>query len=299
MNRTLAIAAVCLAFASAPALADRIVALAPLSTLGAEDTSAATRKLAAQIEQALASVPGTKVLGAAAVSDAIARAKKPQLRACEGDTACVVELGRLVGAQIVVTGEVGGLGDSRVVYLGAVDVTTGKDLRATTLALGANDDPAGAAVRLLDPDRYRGTIHFAIDAKGATVFVNGTKVTPSATGDVVLPVGTQAIRVTHPEYHDFVRFVEVPYGRTVELPVGLQQYPIVEKSVRGLPIGGARVEEAEVPVWRRWYVAGPAAIAASIVAGVVFYVIARDGYPDCKMGVCTCHVVGGGPCTTP
>jgi len=297
MRLALVLAAVCAA--SSPALADRVVALAPLSTLGAEDTSAATKKLAAEIEQALATVPGTKVIAAAQVSDAITRAKKPQLKACEGDTACIVELGKLVGAQVVVTGEVGGLGDSRVVYLGAVDVATGKDVRATTLAIGANDDPAGAAVRLLDPDRYRGTIHFAIDARGASVFVNGTRVTPAANGDVVLPVGTQAIRVTHPEYHDFVRFVDVPYGRTVELPVGLQQYPIVEKSVRGLPIGGARVEEAEVPVWRRWYVAGPAAIAASIVVGVLFYEYAKGGYPDCKMGVCACHVVGGGPCTNP
>jgi len=278
------------------AAADRVVALAPLSTLGAEDTSAASKKLAAEIEQGLAAVPGTKVIGAAQVSEAIAKAKKPQLKACEGDAACVVELGRVVGAQIVVTGEVGGLGDSRVVYLGATDIATGKELRATTLAIGATDaagGAAGAAMRLLDPDKYRGTVRFAIDAPGASVFVNGTKVALAANGDVVLPVGTQAVRVTHPEYHDFVRFVEVPYGHTLELPVGMKQYPIVEKSVRGLPIGGERIERTEVPLWRRWYVAGPAVVVLGIIAGAFAYREAVNAYPQCtSSSMCMPHQVG-------
>ena len=43
----------------------RVVALAPFSTLGAEDRSASTRKLLGQIEQALAALPQTKVVTAA------------------------------------------------------------------------------------------------------------------------------------------------------------------------------------------------------------------------------------------
>ena len=84
----------------------------------------------------------------------------------------------------MIDGEVGGLGEAKVVYLGATDVATAKELRSTTLAIGAKDDdgggPTGAAVRLLDPDRYRGTLHFTIDVTGATVYVNGSKVKLSA-----------------------------------------------------------------------------------------------------------------------
>ena len=58
----------------------------------------------------------------------------------------------------------------------------------------------GAAVRLLDPDKYRGTVHFAIDVTNASVFVNGTKSSLTPKGELSLPVGTQAVRVTHPEY---------------------------------------------------------------------------------------------------
>ncbi|MGE5185566.1 MAG: PEGA domain-containing protein [Acidobacteriota bacterium] len=280
--------------ATGVAQADRVVALAPLSTLGAEDKSAATRQLTQAIEHALGSLQNTKVIGAAQVAAAADKARRPQLKTCEDDAACVTELGKLVGANIVVTGEVGGLGESRVVYLGATDVTTGKVLRSTTLAVGGKSadqaGPMGAAVRLLDPDKYRGTVHLAIDVSGATVYVNGSRVTLSGKGELALPVGTQAIRVTHPEYHDFVRFVDVPFNRTAEVQVPLQQYPIIEKDVKGLPTSRDKIDYIEPPLWRRWYVAGPAALALAITGGIIAAHFATS-FPSAP-----CHQVGGGGC---
>jgi len=197
--------------------ADRVVAITPLSTLGAEDKSTESRKLLGQIEQAFAALPATTVVTAQMVSAAIDKAKKPQLKQCEGDSACLTELGKLVGASLVVTGEVGGLGDSRVVYLKATDVGAARELRSTTLAVGAQqggDSAAGAAVRLLDPDRYRGNVKFNFDVQGATVLVNGTKVQLPATKEPALPVGPHAVTVTHPQYPNFVKVVAIAYGRT-------------------------------------------------------------------------------------
>ncbi|HEY0481332.1 MAG TPA: PEGA domain-containing protein [Kofleriaceae bacterium] len=297
MLKTLAIVAALTAVAHA----ERVVAIAPLSTLGAEDTSPATRKLIGQIEAAVAGLPGTRVVRAQQVSDAIKKAKRPQLRACEGDTACLAELAGLVGAQIVISGEVGGLGDSKVVYLAATE--NGKELRSTTLAFGAAgpagaaspagaaapagaDDgggPRGAAVRLLDPDGYRGTLRFAIDVTGATVYVNGSKVPLSPRGELTLPVGTQAVRVTHPEYHDFVRFIDVDFGKTTDVPVGMQQYPIVRHDLAGKPINRDQIEYVDPPLWRRWYVVGPAAVGLAILAGVIVGYAVHD-FPsgDCR-----------------
>ena len=143
---------------------ERVVAVAPLSTLGSEDKSATTKKILGQIEQAVASL-GDKVIPAAQVTAAIDKAKKPQLKACEGDEACLGELGKLVGAKVVISGEVGGLGDSKVIYLGATDVATAKEMRSTTLTLTAkegagtdNGGAQGAAIQLLDPDKYSGTL---------------------------------------------------------------------------------------------------------------------------------------------
>ena len=295
MTRAALVIAALAALAPA-ARAQRVVALAPLSTLGAVDKSAATRQLSTELEQAIAHLPGTTIVPVEQVSAAIAHAKKPALAVCEGDAECLTALGKLVGAQVVVTGEVGGLGESRVVYLGATDVATGKELGSTTLAMGAHDDgggPTGAIVRLLDPQHYVGTLHFTIDARGARVFVNGSlqRLTPG--GDLVLPVGTQAVRVTHPEYHDFVKFVDVAYGQRTEVAVGLHQYPIVEHSVRAKPLNPDHIIYHDPPVWRRWYVTGPAAVAVGFVVGAIVYAATanRVHYDRCT------QLGGGGPCS--
>ncbi len=279
--------------ASTAAAADRVVALAPLSVLGAEDTSAATKKLTGQIEAALGALPGTKIVPAAQVAEAIKKAKRPQLKACERDSACLAELGKLVGAQIVIDGEVGGLGESKVVYLGATDVGTAKELRSTTLSVGTKEDaggPSGAAVRLLDPDKYRGSLHFVVDVSGATIYVNGSKTPLSPKNDITLPVGTQAVRVTHPEYHDFVRFIDVGYGKTTDVAVGMQQYPIIQHDIAGRPTNSDRIEYIQPPLWRRWYVVAPAALGLTIVTAIIVSNLANN-FPDGP-----CRRVGGGPC---
>ena len=278
---------------SLPAHADRVVAVAPLSTLGAEDKSTATKKLTTQIEQAIATLPGTRVISAQQVLEAIAKAKKPQLKVCEGDAACVAEVGKLVGAQLVVSGEVGGLGTSQVVYLKATEVTTAKEVRSTTLSIGTQEEgggPMGATIRLLDPDKYRGVVHFAIDVTNASVFVNGARSQLSQKGELALPVGTQAVRVTHPEYHDFVKFIDVGYGKTTEVPVGMQQYPMIEQNVKARPTNLDHIEYVDPPVWRRWYVVGPAATALAVIVGILAYRHAHHFGGD------NCRLVGGDPC---
>jgi hypothetical protein len=293
----LRLAALLLVLGELVAHADRTIAVAPLSTLGAEDKSAATKKMLADIEHAIAGLPGNKVVAAAQVAQAIDRAKKPQLKACEGDAACLAELGKLVGADVVVTGEVGGLGDSRVIYLGATDVASAKELRSTTYTLGATDDgggAGGAAIRLLDPDHYRGTLRFAIDVPDTSVFVNGTKVTLSAKGELALPVGTHAVRITQREYHDFIKFIDVPYAKTIDVPVRMQEYPIVEHDVKAKPTSRDRVVYIQPPLWRRPYIAGPAIAVLAIVVGIITYEIItpRVGKPE------ECRPLGGStvPC---
>jgi hypothetical protein len=228
------------------------------------------------------------------VGDAIKRAKKPQLRVCERDPGCLAELGKLVGASIVVDGEVGGLGESQVVYLGATDVATGKELRSTTLQVGAKDDgggPSGAAVRLLDPDRYRGTVRFGFDVQGATVQVNGTKVQLSATKELALPVGTHAVTVTHPQYHNFVKFVDVGYGRTTAIDVTMKQYPIIEHDIQGKPTSRDTVQYIEPPWYRRPLYYGIAIGVLAVSAGLIAGAIAHDfpAYDNCrKVGGTNC-----------
>jgi PEGA domain len=271
--------------------AQRVVAVAPLTSVGAEDTTASTKAIVAQLETAIAALPNTKVVTAAAVGTAIKRANKPALRACDLEPACLAEVGKLVGANVVIAGEVVGLGDAKVIYLGASE--TGKEARSTTLTLGGKDDgggPQGAIIRLLEPDKFRGLLHFTIDAQGATIYVNGSKATLDAKRNLQLAVGTQAVRVTHPEYQDFVRFVDVGYAKQTEVQVDMKQYPIVRKDLQGKPINKDGVTYIDPPWYRRWYAVAGGAVVLTVVSAVVVGYLVHDLPGD------NCRKVGGEEC---
>jgi hypothetical protein len=287
-----ALATLALALAGATrAHADKSVAFAPLATIDAADTPAPLRKLTVELENQIGRIAHVSLISSAKVAAAIRKARKPELRSCEGDATCLAELGKLVGAQIIVSGQIGGLGNSRIVYLSAVDVASKRQLRSTSLAVGSpTDSAASAIVRLLDPNHHRGMLHFLIDAKGATVYVNGSRVRLDAHDSLSLQVGTQAIRVTHPEYRDFVRFIDVEYGKTTDVHVDMKQYPIVQRDIEGNPIDRRGTYYVDPPVWRRWYVVGPAAVGLAILTGVIVGSIVHD-LPNTP-----CRVVGGGPC---
>ena len=62
-------------------------------------------------------------------------------------------------------------------------------------------------------------------------------------------------------------------------------------SFNGKPIQRDRIEYLDPPVWRRWYVVGPAAVGLAILTGVVV------GYTVHDFPGGSCHKVGSsGPC---
>ena len=150
--------------------------------------------------------------------------------------------------------------------------------------------PNGAAVRLLEPDRYRGVLHFVIDAGGATIYVNGRKSARGPKGEIALPVGTHAVRVTHPEYRDFVKFIDVSYGKTTEVTVGMTQYPIIRHDLQGKPINSDRITYIDPPWYRRPLAVGIGAtvllVATAIIVGNIVHT-----FPGGE-----CRRVGGEAC---
>ena len=96
--------------------------------------------------------------------------------------------------------------------------------------------------------------------------------------------------MTHPEYHDFVRFIDVTYGKTTDVAVSMQQYPIVRRDLQGRPTGGDGVVYVDPPWWRRWYVVGPAAVGLAVVTGIVVAALVHETFEA------PCVKVGGGGC---
>ena len=253
------------------------IAVAPMTMLGAEDTSAQARQFEQQIAKAItASGAATKVVTAAEVVEATRKAKKSTLRACDGDAACLSELGALLGVQVVVFGEVGGLGDVQVLSLGAVDVASKKERKRVRVSLAQREEGgvAGAVTRLFDPDKFVGQLQLAISVDGASIYVDGKRIGRSPTPMVRLSVGPHALRVTHPEHRDYVRFVDIGFGAATPVEVALEPYASIESSVESTdkpkPTGPVTYVD-RAPAWyRRWWaVAGFAAVAvgAAVVVG--------------------------------
>ncbi len=282
--RALAALAAVVASGPAPALAQKgdvkKVALAPLSTLGEEAKSAEVHRVEQLVLEGIGKIPATSVMPMKQLLSEVKQAKRDDLRNCDGDVACQTDLGALLSADYVVYGEVGGVGEVQIAYLKLVDVAGKRELRSTTLEIaGEGPDKAAhaAAMRLLVPSRYVGTLELRVDVGGASIYVDGKLTSKSPSRPLSLAVGTHAVRVTHPEYRDFVRFVDVTFETAQTLDVGLQQYPIVASDMRRTEKPRAPVapvqDEGPTPWYRRWYTIAGGGVVVLVGTAVVFAVL--------------------------
>ena len=270
-SRLLAVALACVLIPGT-ALGDRTrVAVAPVTSVTEGATS--TAALEQLIESAIASLPERDVVAAASVKQLLKRARRRDLESCEGEPACLAELGKLAGASVVVAGEASGIGDDQVVYLKAVDAARATEIGTTTLVAAAKATGAPATLaaraavyRLLLPSEYVGTLALRIDVARATVFVDGQRVGEAPLLPLTMAVGTHALRVTHPSYRDFVRFVDVKFGERTDLVVDLSAYSVVADTLRQDPaaLGPKR------PWYRSpWLLVGGGAAVVLVTAIVV------------------------------
>jgi len=273
------------------------IVLVPLTSVGSEASKKTLRLVSAAIGNEVRKLKRYSLVPPATVARQLKANKKPGFAACDGDSTCLAALGRLVGGKLIVYGEVGGLGGSQVVYLKLVDATDARVKGSTTLELNRSKADsttvAAAVIRLLAPERYRGTLKLNLDVRGATVYVDGERMQGKAEAPKRLEVGSHALRVTHPEFRDFVRFVDVQFGRTTAIRANMQQFPIVASEIRKNPsderaapllitTGGA---PAETPWYRRWYTVAGFGAAAVITSAVVFALIADGIDADASQSV--------------
>jgi hypothetical protein len=99
------------------------------------------------------------------------------------------------------------------------------------------------------------------------------------------------VTVTHPQYHNFVKFVDVGYGRTTAVDVAMKQYPIISHDIQGKPIGKDTVQYVEPPWYRRPVFTVPVIVVLAITAGVIAGAIAHD-FPLSE----TCRKIGADGC---
>ena len=136
-------------------------------------------------------------------------------------------------------------------------------------------------MQLLVPERYVGQLVAKVDIEGASIYVDGQRLGLSPSAPIPLSVGSHAVRITHPEYRDYVRFVDIAFDTNTDIEANLQQFPIVANDMTQDPSKiGPRQNiiyqgQEPTPWYRKWY--GVAGVAgASFVAGAILFSLAAD-----------------------
>jgi hypothetical protein len=248
------------------------IAVLPLHDLGLG--SEAVGELEHALVEAIAAQPGFSV----ANLNANGRLTGPKNYGGEA-AARAQQLGKEVNAARALVVDVARLGDGQVVYLQGIDPRTGQIVGSTTASLSdVRPLPAaelnalrGAVVRVVAPDDYVGHLLLKLDVKGAEAQLDGAPLLADLSRPVTVPVGTHALRVTHPAYHDFLRFIDVGFDQTVDLPVPLAAYPLTEgEMAERRRRGGGDVKAKAVPWYRSWWALTLSGVVITgVVAGIV------------------------------
>ncbi len=197
-------------------------------------------------------------------------ARNPALQNCTGDVRCLVKIGRLLGVERVISGNVGGLAGSYVVNLKIVDVPKNKELRRIQEPISGEPGQLIEAVRiaaygLVAPERLRGALEILSDQPGAQVYLNGKREgkTPMPVMHG-LPVGSYALRVSKPGYIDVIETVRVRFQKTAQIVVKLQP-------PKGQRQGSQKIGDPKRPApWytRWWFWTTVGVVAAGVGAGL-------------------------------
>jgi len=218
-----------------------------------------------------------------------------RLRRCEGADRCLAAIGRRLRARYIISGTLASLGQDYVVTLKAVNTRTRKSERRISETLSGQRDQLIetvrlAAYRLLRPEQLRGSLQVLVNIPGATVYVDGKRVGVSPLRSPIrdLKVKEHTVRITHPDFVDFIRKVKVRFQKTRLVRVMLNR-PKVEprRPARQGPLPPV-VEDRPTPWYSRWWfwtIVGVVAVGAGTAVGLV---VPRLQYEpvDCDDGGC-------------
>ena len=223
------------------------------------------------------------------VDRALRRSRR--LRECGGETACLAGIGKKLGVDLVVTGNIATLGDSHIMNIKVVDANQATELRriASDPLRGDPDELIDAvrvaAYRLLAPDELKGSVLILADLDGATVTLDGQVVgkTPVSQAIDDLPLGHHTLEVKAEGYSPFAEQVLVRFQKSTRVTVSLLPDPV---ATGGAVLTGNAVRVIPKPAPKRWYnktwfLVG-AGVAAVVVGGYIGHRLAQEDVVDCS-----------------
>lgn len=214
-----------------------------------------------------------------------------QLRRCEGQSRCLAAIGKALNVEYVISGNVASLGDSFILNIKAIEVSTGKELRRI------ESDPLRgkpeqlidsirvAAYRLLAPEKLLGAISVLADRDGAKVQIDGKPVgvTPLATPIIELPLGKHTLSVDGGEFGSFSQEVTVRFQKTTRVAVRLVDLRVKSDTPQTTKTELVVIRRDPPKKWyqKTWFLVG-AGIGTAIVAGYIGFALTNESTVDCN-----------------
>ena len=258
-------------------------ALFRLDALGVENdiVDQLERILRVEIER----VVGQKLPSRAAVDKVSASNQK--IAGCTADPSCLAPLAQLLHATRVISGNVGGLGDSYVVNLKLVDATDAKELRRVSATLRGSpeeliDEIRVAAYRLVAPEKLVGNVAVLSDVPDAQVSLDGQAIgmTPLAGPLAGLSVGVHHLSVTREGFSSFDEDVPVRFEKTTQVVV--RQSATTKKARR------AQAAAGKLPIYTRWWFWGAMAVSAVATGLIIGYSVPKQTQTNCSAMGASC-----------
>ncbi len=174
------------------------------------------------LERALADLVGGDLLSPDQVVAALLHPQLQRLQQCQGRVRCLVDLGGVLEAELVVAGTLSKLGENYAVVLKLVDVKTSTEKSRVHAQLSGSQDKLidlvrSAAVELLDPDQFRGAIIIDDLARGTTVTIDGEVVEIESGEPFALTVGKHTITIESEGYRTDSRLLTVGLGEVAHV----------------------------------------------------------------------------------
>ncbi len=195
-----------------------------LKALGIEEETAS--RINSVLRGEIGRVPGFRL--APGEKSAAVLSKHPDLLSCPGEAECLSRMGMLTGADLVVSGVLGTLGDLFSLDIKLVDVATKQEIRRVAQTWSGEEKflievMRQVATRLLKPEAYTGRLELNVSVPGVEIFIDGDPVgrTPLEV-PLRLSPGRHALKLVCAGFKDYEQFVDVPFNRTVPVSVEMK-----------------------------------------------------------------------------
>ncbi|MBW2732913.1 MAG: PEGA domain-containing protein [Deltaproteobacteria bacterium] len=211
------------------------------------------------------------------------------LQACTGDVSCLAKAGRLLGVDRIISGNVGGLGDSYVVNLKLVDVSREKEVRRVQESISGDPNQLIEAVRvaaygLVAPERLRGSLIVLANVAGAAVYLDGKLVgrTPLPL-QRNLPAKESQLRVSKGGFTDALQKVQIRFQKmaqvvvTLTVPEGAERPSSIPHELR-----------RPMPWYTRWWFWATVGVVAAGAGSALGLALGKSSGTNCNAEPAAC-----------